>query len=348
MGYSPILSSEVDVDSPVTAELFQKIKDNFDYLYSKIGEAVNITNGSFELDTDEDDIPDNWTRNLYAGGSGTYDLSTPAHGAKAYKFTRTLGSGNGGGYLESDYLECSSLCTYAIAFSIKSSVSNIKNIVKIRYFDKDKVYLSEEDVYSSTSNPTSWTRYHLQLTVPSGAEYFKVRLIGGYTDTDVAGDTYFDDVQIIRKVVQDMIKTSTALVSGYKPPGGGYVTITMADYSFFPNIAGSGNYGIFTYPAGHSNPDSTIGKFAIYGDNAYYYYVNYRYITSSEGFKAAVYEKEDKIHMLYKFDDAPTNYQNIFETIKADNNFDKYTIFENETELNEYVQSKGGVYNAQK
>ena len=38
MGYSAISSSEVDVDSQGKAELFQKIKDNFDYLYSMLGE----------------------------------------------------------------------------------------------------------------------------------------------------------------------------------------------------------------------------------------------------------------------------------------------------------------------
>ncbi|MDI9562514.1 MAG: hypothetical protein QM235_15215, partial [Pseudomonadota bacterium] len=91
MGYSAILSSEVDVDSPGKAELFQKIKDNFDYLYSMMGGVVELPNGSFEIDTDADDIPDNWTRNLYAGGSAAFDTITPAHGAKAYKFTRTSG-----------------------------------------------------------------------------------------------------------------------------------------------------------------------------------------------------------------------------------------------------------------
>ena len=41
MGYDAILSSEVDVDSPGKAELFQKIKDNFDYLYSLILGRIN-------------------------------------------------------------------------------------------------------------------------------------------------------------------------------------------------------------------------------------------------------------------------------------------------------------------
>ena len=100
MGYDAILSTEVDVDSPGKAELFQKIKDNFDYLYSLIGGPVEVPNGSFEIDTDADGVPDNWTLNLYAGGSAAFDTTTPAHGANAYKFTRASGASNGRGYLE--------------------------------------------------------------------------------------------------------------------------------------------------------------------------------------------------------------------------------------------------------
>ena len=132
MGYSAILSSEVDVDSPGKAELFQKIKDNFDYLYSLIGGPVEVPNGSFEIDTDADGVPDNWTLNLYAGGSAAFDTITPAHGSRAYKFTRTSGAGNGGGYLESGYMECSPIGVCVVGFSIKSSVAGLKNIVKIR------------------------------------------------------------------------------------------------------------------------------------------------------------------------------------------------------------------------
>jgi hypothetical protein len=96
MGYSALLSTEVDVDSPVNTTLIQKIKDNFDYLYSAIGSTGQApVNGSFEIDSDADGIPDNWARGLYSGGSAAHDATTPFHGAKAYKFSRAAGAGNG-------------------------------------------------------------------------------------------------------------------------------------------------------------------------------------------------------------------------------------------------------------
>lgn len=244
MGYSAILSAEVDVDSPGKAELFQKVKDNFDYLYSMMGGTVELPNGSFEIDTDADGTPDNWTLNLYVGGSAAYDTSTPAHGAKAYKFTRAAGAGNGGGDLESGYMECSEIGIHLTGFDIKNSAIGLRNIVRIRYFYADKTHIagSDEDIYDSESSPTSWTRYHLAMTVPSGARYYKIKLIGGDTapSADVAGDTYFDDVAISNKVVnQAMLKTTVGQVGGaaghYTRPGGDYAFMPTFQSDLFPN-----------------------------------------------------------------------------------------------------------------
>jgi len=195
MSYQAITTDEISGDKPGTDGLFQKIKDNFDYLYALAGDVIDVPNGTLEIDADGDGVPDNWARSLYAGGSGAFDTTTPAQGAKAYKFTRTAGAGNGGGYLESGYLPITEYISPKVQFKLKASAAGMKNIVRLRYFDKDKVDLSaDEDIYSSTSNPTSWTSYTKWGVPPANARYTKIRLIGGYTDTDVAGDIYFDDI----------------------------------------------------------------------------------------------------------------------------------------------------------
>lgn len=197
MAYSALTTAETDVDSPITDALMTKIKANFEYLYSAVGSLEQLpVNGSFEIDADSSGIPDNWTQGLYTGGSAAYDTTTPFHGAKAYKFTRPATAGNGGGYLETGYLEISEYLSATIEWAMKGEAS-LKNKVTVRYFDADKVDLSsDEDIYTSTSNPTTWTKY-LRFTIPPAtARYMKVRFIAGYTDTAVAGDTYFDDVKI--------------------------------------------------------------------------------------------------------------------------------------------------------
>jgi hypothetical protein len=195
MAFTAITTTEVDVDSPVSDELMEKVKDNFDDLNSRVSSPLGIPNGDLEIDGDSDGIPDGFTRSLYAGGSAAFDTTTPYRGAQAYKFTRASGAGNGGGYLETGYLTISEYLSFAVRFALKCSVAGIKVKVTARYFDKSKVDLSaDEDIYSSTSNPTSWTAKLRWGQPPANARYVKLRYIGGYTDTDVAGDVYFDDL----------------------------------------------------------------------------------------------------------------------------------------------------------
>jgi hypothetical protein len=208
MAYEALTQAECQQDEPVTTDLLLKIKNNFEYLYSLIGSGSGgggggggggIPNGSFEIDEDGDNIPDTWTRYLYPGGSGAYDISAPMHGAKSYKFTRAAGSNNGGGYLESDYIAASELFNGKIGLIYRCSVPGIKVMVQVRQYDKAKVELGGSPVtlFSSTTNPTIRSRIVLGWIPAAGTRFVKVRLIGGYTDTDVAGDVFFDGVELV-------------------------------------------------------------------------------------------------------------------------------------------------------
>jgi hypothetical protein len=203
MAYNPITSTEIQVKQPVRQELMQKVKDNFDYLYGLAGDTYgNIFNGSFEIDSDNDGIPDGWTRDLYPSGTAGYETTSPAHGAKAYKFTHPGGAGNGGGYLESDYCAADSLVTRVFSFIMWASVaSNLKVMADVLYYDKAKVYLSTTNLLTTTTPPTTATVYRYQFTPPANARYCKFRLIGGYTDTNPgsAQSVYFDGGELDRQ-----------------------------------------------------------------------------------------------------------------------------------------------------
>lgn len=199
MPYNAILSSEIQVKQPLRQELMQKIKDNFDAHEGRLavaGDASGVPNGSFEIDSDSDGIPDSWSRSLYAGGSAAYETAAPAHGAKSYRFTHPGGAGNGGGYLESDYMEVAAGNNYTMSFLLWASVSEMKNQVVVRYFSAAKAYLSESAVYSSTANSLVVMRHFASFMPPSNARFIKLRLIGGFTDTNVAGSARFDDIRL--------------------------------------------------------------------------------------------------------------------------------------------------------
>lgn len=195
MGYSAITASEIAIKKPITNALWTKVKDNFDAIYGLLAPGAGffgVPNFSMEIDADSSGVPDGWAKGLYPGGAGVFDTTTPYHGAAAFKFTHPGGAGNGGGYLTSDYIEISDAISPLVQFATKSSAAAMKNQVYMAHYDKAKSLLSEELLWSSTSNPADWTHYTVWAQPPTGARYAKLALIGGYTDTDVAGDAYFD------------------------------------------------------------------------------------------------------------------------------------------------------------
>jgi hypothetical protein len=201
MAFTSISQAEIAAGQPVTQALMQKVKDNDDYLYSQLGAGGGgeggIQNGSFEIDADADGVPDGWTKNLYPAGGGAIETASPAHGANAYKFVQQAGPGNGGGYLDmNDYLPCAPLIPLAFSWLHYATAAGMHNLVQVRWFDKAKVYLSTSDVYNSTSNPTSWGRITRPATPLSSARFWKLRIVGGYTDTDIAGTAYFDGMEV--------------------------------------------------------------------------------------------------------------------------------------------------------
>jgi hypothetical protein len=178
--------------------LWQYIKDNFDYLYTTIGglSAVDVPNGSFEIDSDSDGVPDRWTISLYPGGARGIYTTAPADGAQALYFTHPGGAGNGGGYADSDYMPVSSVRAESLCWIHWATAAGMKNQVIIRFYDKGKVYLSSTTLYDSTSNPTSATLALSSFLPPASARFMKVRCVGGESSVNVAGTAYFDGFKL--------------------------------------------------------------------------------------------------------------------------------------------------------
>jgi len=194
MSFTPIQNGEITVDQPVTDQLMQKIKNNFDDLNTRVSSPTDVPNADFQIDGDADGIPDNFTRSLYTAGSAAFDTTTPYAGVQSYKFTRVAGAGNGGGYLDTTYLEISEYISPLVQVAFKASVAGIRVMVQARYYDRTQTFLSSEDLYNSISNPTVWTTLSLIPIPPANAKFMKLRLIGGYTDPDVAGTVTFGAV----------------------------------------------------------------------------------------------------------------------------------------------------------
>lgn len=282
MSYSALTAAEVAQDAFITTTLMSKIKDNFDYLYGQFSQVPDVPNGSFETDSDSDGTPDNWTKNLYPGGALAADTTTPADGASAVKFVHPGGAGNGGGSLTSDYIPCSEYETYWLSFMHKASAAGMKNIVQIQYYTAAKVANgAAEEKYDSTDlgAPATWTQFIKQFTPTASSRYFKVIIIGGYTDTDVAGSAYFDAVKYGIAVAQSYLKTSRNYAAWN---GDGNQTLPGGEYSFYPQLyTDAATTGAAQIGSGFSNTNVTTNIYFSRSAGVGNIYAWQRYVTSS-------------------------------------------------------------------
>lgn len=188
-------------DSTKKTSFADAVIDDLTHLYNLAGGSGSgaggvLINGSFENDVDSDGIPDGWTQTLGVGAAAAFDTTTPAHGAQAYKFT-TPGSVDS--YIETtDYILCAVPVPIIISFLLKCSAAGVAADVVIRWYDKDKAYVSSTTIYSDASiNPTSWTRMIAGATPPATACYYKLRFYGGISGDATAGDVYYDGLELI-------------------------------------------------------------------------------------------------------------------------------------------------------
>ncbi len=288
MAFSALTAAEVTAGAAWTDTTCQKIKDDFDYLYGLVGtlSSIGVANGSFEIDSDADGVPDNWVKALYAGGAFAMSTTAPDHGLTHIKFTHPGGASNGGGSLTSDYIECSELITYTLKFIHWASAAGMKNKVQIAYYTKAKVAISTLDLYNSTANPTSPTVFMRSFTPAATARYFKIILVGGFTDTDVSGSAYFDDLLLgvaqHCKVWANVVGTGTPAasagafnVSSITDNGTGFYTVVFdcdlldANYACIVTVAphAVNDYGGVYAPTTLGTPNSKAGT----GVDVYFY-----------------------------------------------------------------------------
>lgn len=231
MPYTALTADEVDALSPITDDLLGKVKGNFDFLYaSQLAATGNagIPNGSFESDDDADGTPDNWTAGVYSGGSKSLESSGGIDGVKCMKFTHPGGAGNGGGWIQSDYIAWSMVVGKVLTFAYYATAAGMKIAVELAWYDAAKSAISTTTVYTSTANPTAWTQAAItNLVLPSiSARYVKVKLIGGYTDTNVAGSVYFDDVRILAaEPLRQRFGVSESIVTSGYAAGVSYIDV---------------------------------------------------------------------------------------------------------------------------
>ena len=153
-----------------------------------------IPNGSFEIDTDANGVPDGWTLVNDTGSSNAIDTSKSTDGAQSFRFTS---AGPGGGSLTTtNFFPVNDVAVLRVKLDLESSVAGVRNIVRVEFFDISETPISDVDPYDSTANPTSFITQNLVATPPAGARFAKLKLIGCDSSVATPGSTWFDNVSV--------------------------------------------------------------------------------------------------------------------------------------------------------
>lgn len=243
MGFVALTSGEVQVDQPITSTMMTKVKDNFDFLYSQSAGGEGLNNPSFEIDADADKVPDNWTKSAFSGGAASLTTvsSYVDHGSKAMKFTHPGGNGNGGGQLHSDYVGCSTGARVAISFSLMSSPITCRSKVNVDWYNNALSTIGNTTIFDSSALTTAYRRYTFFAAPPTSAKWAAVNLIGGTTESTVAGAVYFDNIgfeQISSKPIfkaQSECGGNIMAASMFESSGAGGAVVRTVELKTFGN-----------------------------------------------------------------------------------------------------------------
>ena len=198
-----------------------------------------VDNGSFELNTSGDGkTPDNWDLVEETGSTVVLDPDS-AVGAQAIKFTSV---GNGGGNItNTNFFEVAGGDVLTVAFWLKSSVVDVRNLVQLIWYDSGQSQISTSTVYDeSAANPTTWTQHIVTITAPSNARFGKIRFYGAHPSDATPGDTYYDGVEVIGSSIGSSFLAGTRMIFAQltAPAGWTYQAETEDRVLMFGNYIG--------------------------------------------------------------------------------------------------------------
>lgn len=219
-----------------------------------------IANGSFEEAGNEEAQASGWTLNAQSDGTIERITSDSYDGRAAIKFTS---DGSGGGLADTvAFFGVSPGTRYVVSFALKCSVADIRNIVQVRYFDKDQSFLSNPTVYDEDEeNPTSWEVREFMETPPANARFAKLRILGADQSDSTKGEAKFDSLSVRPGA---LLSTTEGNVYAY----GQKISFETSTFSLAPEHAGknldcfsdAGSEMVVAVPDdGVATPDIPIG-----------------------------------------------------------------------------------------
>lgn len=196
-------------------------------------------NLSFDDDVNEDGIPDRWriftSSASFTGAVGEAETApasgTPAyvmdpagvHGGKCIKFNVISGTGNGGGFIQTEgHIEVVANQIQEFSWWVKTDADAISNRVEVLWYDADKAFISKTELWANAaSNPNgAWFQHGGIALSPSTAKFCRVRLYAGVSGTTVGGTVWFDDFRFEAPTFRYSVTHSAVGTYRFKVPAG--------------------------------------------------------------------------------------------------------------------------------
>jgi len=159
-----------------------------------VAQSGLVLNLSFEEDADNASTFTNWTAFPAAGATILVDALVQSDGSNSVEF---IAPGSGGGRLESDFIAVTANSTLVVNGMIISNGTAVDNLVKIAFYDKDKVAVSTKTAYDGQAvSTTTWTEFGGRVTATSISVWAKVELHGA---NNSAGTVHFDRITLMQE-----------------------------------------------------------------------------------------------------------------------------------------------------
>lgn len=191
-----VLPGDPAVKDPTKASYAAAVNDALADLNARLSvvEGNLLPNGSFEFDLDSDGEPDVWTVTDLSGGSHAIDSVVFRHGAKSLNIV-TTGTGGRAEALADTFISCGQRNVVLLTGFVNRDTANIRLRMQVLYYNAAETLIATDTRYDDSGATTGWQLIVKTSEVPSGAYFYKIKLIGGESGGGtVAGNTYFDGI----------------------------------------------------------------------------------------------------------------------------------------------------------
>lgn len=250
--YKLVLAPFNDTDPPASPYWTLDNVGDVDVSATTAGVNNKIKNGSMEVDTDGDGVPDSWTVSASVGDSITIEEAVDApHGKNSLVFSINSGLP---GTATTDFFEASELVKDIYSLSIMGNSFSASLNVTLKCYDLNKVFIGNVSIVSLSGFgiPSSWADSSYSATALAGTAYAKIEI----EVIDFGGQVRIDNV----RSEENNILTRSFTRSGSWTITGQTVIASLTSFSGTPNVSGSFNFSSTPTIGGNFNFNSqTIG-----------------------------------------------------------------------------------------